>query len=117
MKKISLGGIIAVITGITLILSMEFGRSPLLIIAGFLLLVIPFMFISSFKVTVMSFLFVFFCIFLAYAIYRFNLYDMIIGIFLAFIIGTSVYYYRIKDVQTFSVSDYKKIATSTMMEQ
>lgn len=110
MEKNLLGGIIAAITAITLILSIEFGRSLLLVIAGFLLLIIPFIFISSFKATAMSFLLVFFCIFLAYAIYRFNLYDMIIGVFLAFIIGISVYYYRIKDIRTFSVSEHKKNA-------
>jgi predicted membrane protein len=116
MEKNLLGGILAVITAMTLILSMEFGRSLLLVIAGFVLFIIPFTFISSFKTIVMSFLLVFFCIFLAYVIYRFNLYDMIIGIFLAFVIGSSVYYYRIKDVKTFSVSEYKKMATNNGKE-
>ena len=116
MNKILLGGIIAVITAVTLILSMEFGRSLLQIIAGFILFIIPFTFISSFKSTVMSFLLIFFCIIMGYIIYRFHLYDICIGIFLAFVIGGSVYYYRVKDVRTFSVSDYKEKAASIKEE-
>ena len=117
MKQILLGGIVAVITAITLILSMEFGRSLLQIIAGFLLFIIPFTFISSFKSTVMSFLLIFFCIFMGYLIYRYHLYDICIGIFLALIIGSSVFYYRIKNVQTFSVLEYKKNATNSGEEK
>jgi len=116
MKKILLGGIIAVITAVTLILSLEFGRSLLQIIAGFALFIVPFTFISSFKSTVMSFLLIFFCIIMGYIIYRFYLYDICIGIFLAFVIGGSVYYYRIKNVQTFSVSDYKEKAANIKEE-
>jgi len=111
------GGFIAIVTALTIILSLEFGRSLLLIAAGFILFIIPFMFISSLKSTVKGALFIFFCIIIAYMVYRFAWYDIIFGIFLAFITGITIYHYRIKDVQTFSAADYKKMASDTRFNE
>jgi len=87
----------------------ESGRSLIQFVIGFLLFILPITFISSFKSTAMSFILVLFGILVIYVIYKFSYFDAIFGIFLACLIGGSVFYFRVNQVQIFSVKDYKNL--------
>ena len=110
MKNILIGGVIAVITAILIIFIIESGRSILQFAIGFLLFVLPVTFISSFNSKVMSFLLVVFSIFIFYIILKFNYIDAIWGIFLAVLIGGSIFYLRIARISPFHPNEYKVAA-------
>lgn len=110
MKKVIIGGIIAILTAAIIIFLIESGRSLLQFIIGFLLFIIPVTFISSFKSTFMTFLFVIFSIMVFYVIYRFNFIDAIFGIILAIIVGGYIFYTRVNKYLPFSATAYKNAA-------
>jgi hypothetical protein len=109
MNKILAGCILALITAASVIFMIQTGRSLPLFVIGFVLFVVPVTFISSFKSPGMAFCLALFFVFTGYAIWSFALWDMIWGILLAVLIGGSLYYFKIKNIQRFSTSEYKKL--------
>jgi len=110
MKNMIIGGIIVVLAAAVIIFIFESGRSFLQFLIGFLLFIIPATFISSFKSTFMSFLFVLFTILVMYVIYAFNFLDAILGIVLAIIVGGYIFYTIVNKYRPFSAMAYKNAA-------
>ena len=89
-----------IIAGI-IIYSVENNKSFIQIIIGYFILILPVTFISSFKSKLLSFSLAFLTILFAYFLYKFNFYDVIIGIVLAVLSGGALYYYRVSKVKVF----------------
>ena len=106
IKNFIIGIIAAIIVAGLLIFVIETDRSILQMVFGFIFLVIPFSFISSFSSKIMSFVFTVFVVLLGYISYKMGYQDLWVGILQAAIIGGAIYYYRIRKTSTFSSSDY-----------
>ena len=89
-----------IIAGI-IIYSIENNKSFIQIIIGYFVFIFPVTFISSFKSKFLSFSLAFLTILFAYFLYKFNFYDVIIGIILAILSGGALYYYRVSKVKVF----------------
>jgi hypothetical protein len=75
---------------------------------GFFLYILPFMFISSFRSATAAFLLTFPTMALSYVIFKYQYYDILWGIALAFIIGGTIFIFRINPYKPFSPSKYKQ---------
>jgi len=106
MKKI-VGAILAVICAAIIIFALETGKSFLQLIAGFVLFILPLTLLSSFRSTAGAFIFSFYVIIIGYIIYKFSYYDSLLGILLAIIIGSYLFYFRVNPYQPFSSEKYK----------
>jgi hypothetical protein len=96
MNRILIGVLIASIFSGLIILSIEKQYSFSQISVGFLLYVIPAIFISSFKSRGLSFILTSVTILFAYYSYHFEWHDTWVGVLMAFVIGLPIYYYRIR---------------------
>jgi len=99
MKRVLSGVLIAFIFSALIILSIEKQYSFYQISFGFLVYIIPAMFISSFKsrglvfiITVVSILFV-------YISYHFEWHNTWVGVFMALITGLPIHFYRISNAK------------------
>ena len=111
MNKIILGSFVALASFGLIIYMWETDKSFLQAFIGFVIFLLPIMFISSFGSTVATFLLVFFIAFYSYfAIYKLEYYDTLFGLLLALIIGGSISYFRIHKYKLFSSKDYKEEA-------
>lgn len=117
IKKILFGSFIAIICATVLIYAIESHRSLYQIFFGFILFVIPFSFISTFFSRIGSFIFVFISIMIGFIITKYGYHDFWLGILLAAIIGSAVFYYvttpaikTMKETNPFSANEYKKQA-------
>ena len=85
--KSTLVGIFAAIIVVgLLIFTIETNRSILQMVTGFIVFIIPFMFISSFTSKIMSFVLASFTITFGYLAYKLGYHDFWVGIIQAFII-------------------------------
>jgi len=112
-NKILLGAITALMSFCIIVYAIETDKSLFQILIGFLLFIIPIMFISSFSSTSAFFILVFSIAFYGYGMYKFEYYDTLYGLFLAAIIGGSIAYFRINKYKLFSKSEYKKNAINS----
>lgn len=96
MYKVLTGILIAVVFSALIILSIEKQYSFYQISFGFLVYIIPAMFISSFKSIVLAFILAVVTIFYAYTSYHFEWHASWVGVLMSFVIGLSIYYYRIR---------------------
>ena len=110
MKKILLGSITALISFVIILYVIEYDRSTLQVVIGFLLFIFPFTFISLFKSTTSIFILVFFTAVTIYIIFKYSYYDIFIGVLLALVIGGSIFYFRIHKFEVFSQSNYKELS-------
>jgi hypothetical protein len=110
LKSTFIGIIAAIVVMELVIYTIEDDRSILQMIVGFVLFIIPFIFISSFTSKIMSFILASFTISFGYIVYKLGYHDVWIGIVEAIIIGGAIYYYRIRTTKAFSVTDYKEEA-------
>jgi len=96
MHKFLTGLLIATIFSALIILSIEKQYSFYQISFGFLVYIIPAMFISSFKSRGLAFIITVLSILFAYYSYRFAWHDTWVGVLMAFVIGLPIYYYKIR---------------------
>ena len=116
MKKILLGSIIAIFSFAIFYYAIEYDRSILQIIIGFVLFIFPFSFLPLFKSTAFSSILVFFILTTSYVIVKKSYYDTLLGIFLAIIIGGYIYYFKVRPYRLFSPSEYKRDAENNESE-
>jgi hypothetical protein len=95
MNRVLTGVLLASVFSALIILSIEKQYSFYQISFGFLVYIMPAMFISSFKSRSLAFLITVVSILFAYSSYHFQLQDIWVGVLMAFIIGLPIYYYRI----------------------
>lgn len=95
MNRALSGVLLAFAFSALIILSIEKQYSLYQISIGFLIYIIPAIFLSSFKSRILAFIITFVSIFLAYFSYHFEWHDAWVGVLMAFIIGLPIYYYRI----------------------
>jgi hypothetical protein len=88
--------LIASVFSALIILSIERQFSIYQITLGFLVYILPAIFISSFKSTGPAFILTVVSILFAYCSFHFQLLEIWIGVLMAFLIGLPVYYYRIR---------------------
>ena len=95
MNRVLSGVLLAFAFSGLIILSIEKQYSFYQISFGFLIYIIPAMFISSFKSRGLAFLITIVSILFAYSSYRFEWHATWVGVLMAFVIGLPIYYYRI----------------------
>ena len=95
MNRVLSGVLLAFAFSALIILSIEKQYSFYQISFGFLVYLIPAMFLSSLKTRSLAFIITFVSILLAYFSYHFECHDTWVGVLMAFIIGLPIYYYRI----------------------
>jgi hypothetical protein len=99
MYKVLTGTLIATVFSALIILSIEKQYSFYQISFGFLVYIIPVMFISSFKSRGLAFLITVISILFAYSSYRFQWHATWIGVLMSFSIGLPVYFFRVRKVK------------------
>jgi hypothetical protein len=95
MNSVLTGVLLASVFSALIILSIEKQYSFYQISFGFLVYLIPAIFISSFKTRGFAFLITVVSILFAYSSYRFEWHATWVGVLMAFVIGLPIYYYRI----------------------
>jgi|TARA_B110000208_G_C11317486_1_gene264924 hypothetical protein len=105
MKKPSnlfIGIIFSIIFAGTIIFSLENELSFLQIFTGYIVFIIPFTFISSFKSKLPVFILSFLSILVFYIVIKFDFFDFFIGFGLALISGLSLHYFKISKTKIFN---------------
>ena len=111
MSKTILGSVVALLSFSVIVYIWETDRSFFQVFIGFIVFLLPIMFISSFSSTFATFsLILFICIYSYFGIYKLEYYDTTLGLLLALIIGGPISYFRINKYELFSTSDYKEKA-------
>ena len=105
---IIIGLVLGLIISYIIIFSIENNKSFLHIFLGFILFIIPFTFISSFFSRTGSFIFIIFTSLTVYFVDKFLLNDFWIGVLISFIVGGSLYYFKVLKFKPFSQSNYPK---------
>ena len=105
--KIISGGLLAVITASIIIYSIENSKSFLQILCGFTLFIFPFIFLSSFFSRTGTFIFLFTSIMITYLVTKYYFSDFWIGVLLAFILGTSIFIFKVNAYEIFSPTKYR----------
>lgn len=108
IKNVIIGTVAAFLCGGILIYAIEENKSVVQILAGFLIFIFPFTFLSVFKSKVGAFAFVFASIMITYFVSKFLFYDFWFGVLLAGIIGGSAFYFRVNPYKPFSPTEYRK---------
>jgi len=96
MYKVLNGILIAIVFSALIILSIEKQYSFYQISFGFLVYIIPAMFISSFKSKGLAFIITVVSILFVYCSYHFAWHDTWVGVIMAFVIGLPIFYYKIR---------------------
>ena len=105
--KIISGGLLAVITAGIIIYSIENSKSFLQIFCGFTLFIFPFIFLSSFFSRTGTFIFLFTSIMITYLVTKNYFSDFWIGVLLAFLLGTSIFVFKVDAYKIFSPTKYR----------
>ncbi|WPE17230.1 hypothetical protein R5P06_03965 [Candidatus Thioglobus autotrophicus] len=112
INKTMLGVIVALLSFVVIAYAVETDRSLVQLFIGFILFIIPVVFISSFNSSTGSFVLVIFTTFFSYGMYKYEYYGTLFGLLLAIIIGGSIAYFRVEKYKVFSAEEYKKEANS-----
>jgi len=96
MYKVSTSILVAAVFSALIIMSIEKQYSFYQVSFGFLVYIIPAMFISSFKSRGLAFIITVVSILFAYSSYHFEWHATWVGVLMAFAIGIPIYYYRIR---------------------
>ena len=107
MKKILIGIIVAVAACALVFYAIETHKSFLQVMIGFLLFILPFTFLSSFKSTVPAFILTLLTLGTIYVGYTHHFIDVFWGVLLAFIIGIPIFCFRVLPYKIFSPTKYK----------
>ena len=113
-KKIILGILVALSVISVIAYTTSSNRSLIQLFIGFVLFIIPIMFISSFNSTAAAFTLTIYVAASGYLIYSYNFYDTLLGLLLAIIIGGSIAYFRVGKYQIFSSKEYIEDSTKNM---
>tara|TARA_B100000925_G_scaffold18941_1_gene13026 strand:- start:1287 stop:1664 length:378 start_codon:yes stop_codon:yes gene_type:complete len=105
--KVISGGVLAVITAGIIIYSIENSKSFLQILCGFILFIFPFIFLSSFFSRTGTFIFIFTSIMITYLVTKYYFSDFWIGVLLAFILGISIFIFKVNTYEIFSPTKYR----------
>lgn len=111
-KDVLIGSIAALLCAGIIIFSIEYQKSLLQLLVGFLLFIFPFTFLSLFKTKVGSFILVFITTLITYIVSKYMFHDFWLGVVLAAIIGGAAFYFRVGKAKPFSPSEYKNKAKS-----
>lgn len=111
-KDILIGSIAALLCAGIIIYSIEYQKSFLQLLSGFVLFIFPFTFLSLFKTKVGSFILVFITTLITYFVSKYMFHDFWLGVILAAIIGGAAFYFRGGKSKPFSPTEYKKQAKS-----
>lgn len=106
---IIIGSVLGLIISYIIIFSIENNKSFLHVFLGFILFIIPFTFFSSFFSRTGSFIFMIFTSLTVYFVDKFLLNDFWIGVLISFLVGGSLYYFKVLKFKPFSQSNYPKI--------
>ena len=96
MTRVLSGVLLAFTFSALIILSIEKKYSFYQISIGFLIYIIPAIFLSSFKSRSLAFVITVVSILFAYSSYHFGWHATWVGVLMAFVIGIPIYYYRIR---------------------
>jgi len=107
IRNIIIGSLAAIITAGIIVFAIETDKSFLQILGGFIVFILPFTFISSFKSKTGSFIFVFAAILLTYLVCKYLLPDFWLGVTEAAVIGGAAFYYRVNKYKLFNQNAYK----------
>ena len=107
-NKIILGSIVALVSFAIVVYAIETNKSLIQLFIGFIIFLLPIIFISSFRTTAPVFILVLLLAFFGYGMYKFNYYDTLLGALLAIIIGGSIAYFRVGKYKLFSTKEYKE---------
>jgi len=110
--KIISGGLLAVIAAGIIIYSIENSKSFLQIICGNTLLNFHFVFVSKFFSRTGTFIFVFTSIMITYLVTKYYFSDFWIGVLLAFILGISIFIFKVNAYEIFSPTKYRDKLTN-----
>ena len=105
--KVISGGLLAVITAAIIIHSIENSKSLLQILCGFIVFIFPFIFLSSFFSRTGTFIFLFTTIMITYLVTKFYFPDFWIGVILAFVLGMSLFVFKVNAYKIFSPTEYR----------
>jgi hypothetical protein len=94
--KSSIGVVSALLFCVVVIWSFEQKFSWVQITLGFITFILPIIFLSSIKGNVAIFLALVLTVLAAYVCVKFEYFSVFIGIFLAFILGFPIHYYRVR---------------------
>ena len=110
VKNILIGTVAAILCAAIIIFAIEEKKSFYHILAGFMIFLFPFTFLSSFGSKIGAFVLVFVSVMAGYIVSKLIFHDFWLGVLLAGIIGGSAFYYRTNPYKPFSPSEYKKKA-------
>lgn len=113
INKSILGAVVALFSFAVIVYAVETDKSLIQLLVGFILFVMPIIFISSFKSSTGMFFLVIFTAFFSYGMYKYEYYGTLFGLLLAIIIGGSIAYFRVEKYEVFSTEKYKKEAVSS----
>ena len=99
MNKTFIGVVIALIFSGLIILSIENDYSSSQIFIGFIVFIIPSIFLSSFKSTALSIILTVICVLFVYFSIHFKFYNTWVGVLMALTIGLPIYYYRVRNAK------------------
>ncbi len=99
MNKTFIGVVIALIFSGLIILSLENDYSFSQIFIGFIVFIIPSIFISSFKSATLSIILTVICVLFFYFSIHFKFYNTWVGVLMALTIGLPIYYYRVRNAK------------------
>tara|TARA_X000000368_G_C23038932_1_gene715945 strand:- start:1960 stop:2316 length:357 start_codon:yes stop_codon:yes gene_type:complete len=106
IKDVITGSIIATLISVLIIFSIEYDKSFLHILTGFVLFFFPILFISSFISKTGAFIIVTYTTLVLYFLYKLTITDSWIGISLAILLAGSLFYFKILKYQPFSRSKH-----------
>ena len=106
-KKLIIGTILAILSASIIIYGVENNFSWKQALVGFFLFIFPVTFVSSFKSKGAIFFLAFFVILFSYISIRYSFKDVWLGVLLSIVIGSSLFYFRVKNYKTFSPSKFK----------
>ena len=113
-KKIILGILVALSVIGVITYTSSTNRSFIQLFIGFVLFILPIMFISSFSSTTAAFTLTIYLAVTGYLIYSYKFYDTLMGLLLAIIIGGSIAYFRIGKYEIFSSKEYIEDSVKNM---
>jgi cell division protein FtsW (lipid II flippase) len=109
-KDVLIGSIAALLCAGIIIFTIEYQKSFLQLLVGFVLFIFPFTFLPLYKNKVGSFILVFTTTLITYIVSKYMYHDFWLGVILAAIIGGAAFYFRVGKAKPFSPIEYKNKA-------
>ena len=108
MNKYLIGALVAILSFGILFYVIEYDKSIIEVMIGFVLFILPTIFISSFKSNEAAFILVLFlCFYFYLGIYKGEYFDTLYGLALALVIGVPISSFRVEKYELFDQKEYK----------